>query len=180
MLLQSLTPKQLATLELVAEGRTSKEIALTQGVSPSAVVQRIEKIRNQCGGATRSDLARWYRDWRERQLLAQEHVDEDCNPFTGAPSEAERCNSSHLPPPDPVLQRASQGRTVSQFHLSDAALFEALPPWSGSGEPRVVPEVLDGEHSSQFRWLAAIALAIGMLVLFLVLLAVAEALGKLV
>lgn len=56
-----LTPKQREVLALVADSRTSKEIASLLGISESAVNQRIEMVRSRMGGLPRSELARLYR-----------------------------------------------------------------------------------------------------------------------
>lgn len=56
-----LTPKQREVLALVADSRTSKEIASLLGISESAVNQRIEMVRSRMAGLPRSVLARLYR-----------------------------------------------------------------------------------------------------------------------
>lgn len=60
-LLPQLTEKQREVLALVADNRTSKEIAALLGISESAVNQRIEMIRGRLGGIPRGELARLYR-----------------------------------------------------------------------------------------------------------------------
>ncbi len=59
--LSVLTDKQREVLALVADNRTSKEIAGLLGVSESAVNQRIEMVRARLGGLPRGELARLYR-----------------------------------------------------------------------------------------------------------------------
>jgi DNA-binding CsgD family transcriptional regulator len=59
--LSVLTEKQREVLALVADNRTSKEIAARLGVSESAVNQRIEMVRARLGGLPRGELARLYR-----------------------------------------------------------------------------------------------------------------------
>ncbi len=59
--LSQLTPKQREVLALVADNRTSKEIASLLGISESAVNQRIELVRSRMGGLPRGELARLYR-----------------------------------------------------------------------------------------------------------------------
>ena len=58
--LPQLTRKQREVLALVADNRTSKEIA-GLGISESAVNQRIEIVRGRLGGLPRGELARLYR-----------------------------------------------------------------------------------------------------------------------
>jgi DNA-binding CsgD family transcriptional regulator len=59
--LSRLTSKQRDVLALVADNRTSKEIAVQLGISESAVNQRIEMVRARLGGLPRGQLARLYR-----------------------------------------------------------------------------------------------------------------------
>ena len=60
-----LTSKQHQVINLVAELRTSKEIAWLLGISESAVNQRIGTVRGRVGNATRAELARRYRRYLE-------------------------------------------------------------------------------------------------------------------
>jgi len=64
-----LTAKQREVMALVADNRTSKEIAGLRGISESAVNQRIELIRARLGGIPRGEMARLY-----RQQFMQEHA----------------------------------------------------------------------------------------------------------
>lgn len=59
--LPRLTRKQHEVLALVADNRTSKEIAARLGITESAVNQRIEMVRSRLGGLPRGELARLYR-----------------------------------------------------------------------------------------------------------------------
>jgi DNA-binding CsgD family transcriptional regulator len=59
--LPTLTSKQRDVMALVADNRTSKEIAARLNISESAVNQRIEMIRQRLGGLPRGELARLYR-----------------------------------------------------------------------------------------------------------------------
>jgi DNA-binding CsgD family transcriptional regulator len=59
--LPKLTSKQRDVMALVADNRTSKEIAARLDISESAVNQRIEMIRQRLGGLPRGELARLYR-----------------------------------------------------------------------------------------------------------------------
>ena len=55
--LPRLTAKQRDVLALIADNRTSKEIAGLLGISESAVNQRIEIVRTRLGGLPRGELA---------------------------------------------------------------------------------------------------------------------------
>ncbi len=61
VMLPELTAKQRAVMTLVADNRTSKEIAGLLGISESAVNQRIEIVRSRLGGIPRGEMARLYR-----------------------------------------------------------------------------------------------------------------------
>lgn len=72
VVLPQLTAKQREVMALIADHRTSKEIAGLLGISESAVNQRIEQIRARLGGVPRGEMARLYRQEfaRERALAA--------------------------------------------------------------------------------------------------------------
>lgn len=58
-------------MALVADNRTSKEIAGLLGISESAVNQRIELIRARLGGIPRGEMARLYRqEFAREQTIA--------------------------------------------------------------------------------------------------------------
>lgn len=65
--LSQLTKKQREVLALVADNRTSKEIATLIGISESAVNQRIEAIRARLGWIPRGELARLYRQAQQEE-----------------------------------------------------------------------------------------------------------------
>tara|TARA_A100001391_G_scaffold78331_1_gene50552 strand:- start:11664 stop:12191 length:528 start_codon:yes stop_codon:yes gene_type:complete len=164
-LFESLTVKQRETMDLLCEGWTSKEIAAKLDISESAVVQRIETVRAKAGGMLRKELVRLYR----------EHSD--------ALSAGYKQNTGkifHLSEHDPDTDTGIGNGADDDLVLSDAMSFQRSAPWASQSEPRVVPEVLDGDSAALYRLLAAVGLALGMVVLTLVLLAVAEALGNLV
>ncbi len=126
--LSVLTDKQREVLALVADNRTSKEIAGLLGVSESAVNQRIEMVRARLGGLPRGELARLYR---------QEFTPED--------SEQEKLTwqKIQLPAPAPSGQGTSTegipspvfgGSHTGQFGSGDgsqlsAFLFGSTPAW---------------------------------------------------
>lgn len=73
----ALTSKQREVLAMVADHRTSKEIAGELGISESAVNQRIEAVRARLGGSSRARLAREF-----RQFAEQSGAEPGCNLLT--------------------------------------------------------------------------------------------------
>jgi DNA-binding CsgD family transcriptional regulator len=69
-LFDGLTLKQREVFDLVAENRTSKEIAGYLGISESAVNQRIEAVRSRASSLPRGQIARAYRHYRAAQASA--------------------------------------------------------------------------------------------------------------
>lgn len=66
-----LTSKQHEVLALVADHRTSKEIAGELQISESAVNQRIEAVRARLGGPPRAQMARSYREFASARSSEQ-------------------------------------------------------------------------------------------------------------
>lgn len=60
-----LTARQSACIALVAEGKSSKEIARELGISPSTVDNHIATAMNLYGFTNRNAVARWYLEYRE-------------------------------------------------------------------------------------------------------------------
>ena len=177
-----LPAKQLETALLLAEGLTGKEIATRLEISHSAVAQRIETLRRKFGGVTKHELARLARDELSGLGYASafnfgsaknptEPVDEACIKYTG--------RKYHLPNPPEHDDDAIRNLPETELLFSDAFAVDATPPWTARQDERLVPEVLDGENATVARWAYVIGAAVGLSVLLLVLLAVAEALGNL-
>jgi len=162
----ALTDKQREVLALLGEGRTGKEIANTLGISESAVTQRIEKIRARFDGVTRQELGRIWREHGDPKTTWT------CKEFTG--------KSFELLSAQDELQQSEQDGEARKVEFADSALFNVKAPWEETLEPRIVPEVLDGENATMFRWIYAVTAAVGIVVMMLILLAVANALGNMV
>ncbi|WAT17935.1 LuxR C-terminal-related transcriptional regulator [Aurantiacibacter sp. MUD11] len=163
----NLTEKQRETLELLADGRTSKEIAHLLGVSESAIIQRIESLRAKTGGMLRKDLAREYR----RFLDERPEEAATYNEITG--------NNFHLHFANADADKRSRHLPESEMRLSDSLQMSGEHFWADDLQPRVVPEVLDGKHAGLNRWLAAAGLAVAISIAMLVLLSVAGELSRL-
>ena len=130
--LPQLTRKQREVLALVADNRTSKEIAGLLGISESAVNQRIEIVRTRLGGLPRGELARLYR----------------LNFSTDAPSDDPTWQKIHLPESGAGSNGAiaesiqasltggsrSYGKTGLDGSQLSAAFSPSLPVWLSSEE----------------------------------------------
>jgi Response regulator containing a CheY-like receiver domain and an HTH DNA-binding domain len=142
-----ITDRQAEVLDLLANNRTSKEMAFTLGVSEAAINRRIEVLRSRLGGVTRHELARRYRDWCGDQI-PRFSVDPACvengNDFLQLPE------SAFAPEGEP------QDGTAADRAFRDALHMRIDAPWSVPEERRVVPRVLDGKNATLARG-AAIA-----------------------
>jgi DNA-binding CsgD family transcriptional regulator len=173
--LAGLTAKQRQVLTLIADNRTSKEIAGILAVSESAVNQRIETIRARLGGVPRAELARLYRE------LSQAEFDgaTTCNLFTG-----ENFQLSALP----LTANVGNGKPRVEVLTGDGwrigGEMASGPPLAGENVTRkpslkVVPELLEGENGSLNRIAVIVGIALGLLMLAMVGLGVAQALNTL-
>ncbi|MWV27008.1 response regulator transcription factor [Aurantiacibacter rhizosphaerae] len=176
-----LTEKQTATARLLAEGFTAKEIAARLTISESAATKRIEALRQKFGGITKNELARLARE--EFSGSPSSHtvkVFEKNRDFSRAPDgEKLTWKNFDLPNTDGFRNSMPRNRPETELNFSDGFTLDATPPWRARREERLVPEVLDGEHAAPARWAYVVGAAIGMAILLLVLLAVADALGNL-
>ncbi|WP_395395297.1 helix-turn-helix transcriptional regulator [Novosphingobium sp. BL-8A] len=161
--LPSLTEKQHQVLGLIAENRTSKEIAWELGISESAVNQRIEGVRNRTGAPPRAELARAYRYY-------QRPVDAACNPLPDKNPQVS---------PDPVTaEEWGQDERGDRLMLSDGVAFRIEAPWQSEEIDRLVPEVLDGHDAGINRMAAMVLIAGGLLLVAVFGLDLATALSR--
>ncbi|WP_395333907.1 helix-turn-helix transcriptional regulator [Novosphingobium sp. BL-8H] len=146
--LPSLTEKQHEVLRLVAENRTSKEIAWELGISESAVNQRIEGVRNRTGAPPRAELARAYRHYLRPADTAYNPLP-DKNP--------------QVPPTADATEEWDQDEQADRLRLSDGVTFKIEAPWHAEPVDRLVPEVLDGNDAGLNRMAAMVLIAGGLL-----------------
>ena len=166
--LASLTRKQRETMELVGAGHTAKEIARELDISPAAANKRIENLRKIFGGCTKIEMARKYREYKENHHKTY-NFSHPRVPCDG--------QSSHLPDPPEDIDEGSQHLAGQGLEFSDATPVRIVAPWETSREPRVVPEALDRDGSGFPRILVAVGIAVGIGVLAIVVLGVAQALA---
>ena len=155
------TEKQREVLDLLLEQRTTKEMAHSLGVSPSAIDQRIDALRRRAGDVTRAELTRLWRDHRSGTC--------DRIPY----------ENSQLPPHPAALHLTPQDAERGIFRFDDVAGFAPSAPWN-SHEPLVVPEALDGSDATPQRIWLAVKIAVGIVLVLLVGLAVSGEMASLV
>lgn len=164
-----LTAKQAAVLDLLAQGRTSKEIAASLETSESAVNRHIEILRSRLGGITRLELARRYRD--ETMAIAR-------------PDAAiEACVESSKQKIDLAGTAATNERPARDGARADLAFQDSLTmkieaPWARPEEPRVVPGVLDGENATLTRGTAIAIMLLAIIASLVLGLAAAQAITE--
>jgi DNA-binding CsgD family transcriptional regulator len=172
-----LTAKQKAVLDLLANHRTSKEIAHVLGVSETSVNRRIEGVKLRLGGISRQELARRYGLW----LAARAAID----PISSVETDENR-QSPSVESITGILQlaesQASGERPVrdsgeGEMAFEDPIAMSIEAPWEKRSEPRIVPRVLDGDNATLTRGTAIAILLLAIVASIVVALAAAKALA---
>lgn len=164
------TPRQRAVLDLLANSRTSKEIAHQLGISEAAVNRRIEVLRSRLGGVTRHELARQYREWAAQR--ADLSADRACEE-----NEMQILPLAATAPPSDVRRRDDM---VPGEAMRDQLAISIEAPWSQPAEPSVVPGVLDGDNALLTRGAAIGIILFAILASLVVGIAAARALADVV
>ncbi|MET1754689.1 helix-turn-helix transcriptional regulator [Novosphingobium sp. RD2P27] len=154
-----LTAKQHEVFALVSDNRSSKEIAGRLGISESAVNQRIEAVRGRAGFPPRAELARAYRSytaWQQRQEAA----------VSAPQGELECAFAAGVAPQSPA-------EGLPPCIESPSALFAT----EEFGAVRVGPDLFFGGGGKLNRVAAMVVIAVGMLVMAMTTLGVAQALS---
>ena len=158
-ILESLTVKQVAVLDLLCEHRSSKQIARALGIAPNTVDQRINSVRAKFGSDDRASTIREYqrlvRLWG-KPTYGSEVVDRvPVTPLAGPRDEAL----------NPV------------FTLHDAATFDGH--WIGEPARAPVPEasMLWGRIA---RFEIIVKLTLGMAIAIAVVVGIANGLNDLI
>lgn len=166
----ALTRKQIAVLDLLANNRTSKEIAHALGIAEATVNRRIEVLRSRLGGVTRHELARRYRDWTSIAALSEVPADP-----------CVETSPQFLPLAEPGLSRQILERDeIATDRFEDALSLSLEAPWSREATQRIVPGVLDGRHAVLARIATIIAMLLGIVASLVLGLAAASAITDLV
>jgi DNA-binding CsgD family transcriptional regulator len=154
--IEQLTPTQKEALRLVAEGRTSKEIARLTGVSESAIDQRLDRARSILGARNRREAAHFLVRFKA------------CEETTCAPLPVE-----NQPDAGPAYPSAAEPALPNR--LSDSAVeWRSLePPRETVSLLAFARDFLEGirpdELTMPTRWLLVLAIAMALGFLFLAL-----------
>lgn len=160
-----LTERQRAVMERIDRRIPIKVIAQELGVSETRINQHIRALKDVYEAGSLGELVKNYRAARIADMSEDQAPD--------APGDAP--DAALLKPFSDVAYTNSQVNPATdladfggrddpgQLVLSDAMpLFEQVP-WLRSGEPKVVPGVLDGENAVMFRLGAIVGIASGIL-----------------
>lgn len=159
-----LTARQAQVLELVAKRCTLKQIASLLSISESAVNQHIKALKSVLGVNSLTELAEVHR------ALLNVEAGETCRKTA--------CRISGLSQPDQIGEQPdSEGLgPIVSFH--DALSYRLGTPWEDANEPEVVPGVLNGTNAKLVRATLIVALALGLFILVLVGLGVAQGISQ--
>lgn len=161
--IERLTDGQRVVVAMVADNKTSKEIALELGISPNTVDQRIKNAQAKLGVHRRSDAARLYRAATLGGMCG-----ELVYPSPGlASAPADRDEDA-----SPGMEDRTGGGSTT-LHQAQAAYAADLPTW---GDRRSWSSVLlEAGRRNELTPLARVAAILGMTLAALVILAAAVA-----
>lgn len=160
-----LTDRQRSVMERIDRRVPIKVIAAELGVSETRVNQHIRALKDFYEAASLGDLVENYRAAKAAETgESLSNAGPSDSPDEGLPSpysETAYTNSQVNFAADPadLGGRDDPGR----LFFSDAMPLTQQAPWLRSGEPKVVPGVLDGEHAVLLRLGAIIGIATGIL-----------------
>lgn len=160
-----LTDRQRAVMERIDRRVPIKVIALELGVSETRINQHIRALKDFYKAGSLGELVENYRATLP-PVAAEDSAENDLG---------EAADTALLKPFSEIAYTKTQVNT--RLHLADfgrrddpgrLVLSDAMPlveqaPWLRSGEPRVVPGVLDGEHAVLLRLGAIVGIASGIL-----------------
>lgn len=156
-----LTVKEREVLDHVLLHKSLKVIAFDLGITVSAVDQRLKSARAKLAARDRNEAARQY-----AHLLAT------CRKSTSGFEEV-------APVSDAAVAMPLESQTRAMFVLSDGATITVPPSGYGRGSSLPIPEYLDEKFGFWWRVAAVPVLAVGIAVLVLALIAMANSLGEL-
>lgn len=155
---RKLTERQRAVIERIDRRVPIKVIAQELGVSETRINQHIRALKDIYGAASLNELVELYRATKTDTSSG------DLDP-SGKDFRDSAYNKSQVPRARPDGEngaRVDEGELV----MGDASALIQQAPWlmpGGSGEPKVVPGLLDGEHAILFRLAAIVGIGFGFL-----------------
>lgn len=160
-----LTDRQRAVMERIDRRVPIKVIAQELGVSETRINQHIRALKLFYDAGSLGELVEIYRATLTPErghtspLTGPETVPnaDMLKPFSQSAYTISQVNAAA--DSDDFEGRDDPGRLI----LSDAMPLYEQAPWLRSGEPRVVPGVLDGEHATLLRLGAIVGIAAGIL-----------------
>lgn len=160
-LLDQLTAKQVEVLDLLTEHLTSKLIARQLNIHPNTIDQRIAKVRDMWGTVDRKDTVRRYTELQAicgKTTYGSEAVD-------GTPPE--------------MKQEQNPVRDSDMFLTADSAehIHDQVP--SSSAERPFGLQALDVKLGKLGRLVLVLIFAMGVAITFAAMLAISDALGRL-
>lgn len=159
---RSLTKRQRSVMTRIDRRMPIKVIAQELGVSETRVNQHIRALKNIYEAESLGELVERFRATQPEGELGDQPVSDhrDADPEKGLSEPAYSKKQVSLEGAgENVHSRVDQGELV----MSDVLPFIEQAPWLRSGEPKVVPGVLDGEHAVLFRLVAIVGIAFGIL-----------------
>lgn len=156
-----LTDRQRAVMERIDRRVPIKVIAQELGVSETRINQHIRALKDYYSAGSLGELVENFR----ATLAARAGGAAATEP--GDPAPARVLSESAY-----TKSQVNSGADLDDFDERDdpghLVLSDAMPlieqaPWLRTGEPRVVPGVLDGEHAVLFRLGAIVGIASGIL-----------------
>jgi hypothetical protein len=157
-----------------------KVIALELGVSETRINQHIRALKDVYEAASLGELVENYRATLPPEPPAEtppNGQEGDPQGVATAPFSEAAYTKNQVNPTTEFADlgfRDDPGRLV----LSDATPMFVQAPWLSSGEPRVVPGVLDGDHAVLFRLGAIVGIASGILAAVVLTVTAATALSE--
>ncbi|TAD78124.1 MAG: hypothetical protein EAY70_07405 [Sphingomonadales bacterium] len=160
-----LTDRQRAVMERIDRRVPIKVIAAELGVSETRINQHIRALKDFYAASSLGDLVENYRATlppEAARVAAETDLGETTDadllkPFSEPAYTNSQINLAAVPAD--LAGRDDPGRLI----LSDAMPLIEQAPWLRSGEPKVVPGVLDGEHAVLMRLGAIVGIATGIL-----------------
>ncbi|MEM9130547.1 MAG: hypothetical protein AAGA97_12585 [Pseudomonadota bacterium] len=142
-----------------------KVIAQDLGVSETRINQHIRALKDIYQAENLADLVECYRaenaalesQANSKKTKEKESLEEKGKAFS------EAVYSKSQVPDRGLIVDQKVGIDPGELVMSDVFPMVDQAPWLGSGEPRIVPRVLDGEHAVWFRLVAIVGIAFGFL-----------------